>query len=69
MFIGTGLDVSALRARLDQCLLTDTELLSPLEWGGYEDPFPPSEEDDKGLAESAICNGSGLEFEFVHTSK
>ncbi len=43
MFIGTGLDVEALRARLDTCLLDEEEWSRPEKWGSLEDPFPAVE--------------------------
>ncbi|GAB3040829.1 GTP-binding protein [Natronobiforma cellulositropha] len=38
--IGRDLDVEALAARLDECLLTDEELAAEDEWTGYENPAP-----------------------------
>ena len=41
VFIGIDLDEAALRARLDNCLLTDEELaLDPMRWREFDDPFP-----------------------------
>jgi G3E family GTPase len=43
VFIGRGMDEAAIRARLDDCLLTDAELAG--EPDTYENPFPATEED------------------------
>jgi G3E family GTPase len=41
VFIGTGLDRDALRARLERCLLTPLEIgLGPDAWRDLDDPFP-----------------------------
>ncbi len=41
VLIGMGMDESALRAVLDQCLLTDSEMALGLEgWARFPDPFP-----------------------------
>jgi hypothetical protein len=41
VFIGIGLDVAALTAKLDACLLTDEEFeAGPSDWEGLPDPFP-----------------------------
>lgn len=41
VLIGIGMDESALRQRLDACLLTDHEMaLAPKAWTGFHDPFP-----------------------------
>lgn len=41
VFIGIDMDAAALRARLDECLLTDQEMaLGPEHWKCFEDPFP-----------------------------
>ncbi|WP_245706846.1 GTP-binding protein [Austwickia chelonae] len=50
VFIGIDLQASALRERLESCLLTDDELAqAPQVWTSYEDPFPVWE--DTGLDE------------------
>ena len=41
--VGLGLDEEELRARLDQCLLTDEELSEPNSWPTMRDPFPSSQ--------------------------
>jgi G3E family GTPase len=50
VFIGNRLDETALRAKLDAALLSDTELAAgPEAWAAYDDPFPPwggSDEDE-----------------------
>ncbi|MFC4247967.1 GTP-binding protein [Natribaculum luteum] len=52
--IGTELDHDAIRADLEECLLTDAELDD--DWTTYEDPFPtfdlPSEADEEADAEA-----------------
>lgn len=41
VFIGIGLDEAAVRARLDDCLLTAAEMATgPLAWANLPDPFP-----------------------------
>ena len=36
-----GMDEDALRARLDECLLTDAEMaLGPQAWAQWDNPFP-----------------------------
>ena len=41
VFIGQHLEVEAMRARLDACLLNDDELATgPAAWRAYSDPFP-----------------------------
>ena len=41
VFIGTDLGEPAMRAMLDQALVTDQELAQgPATWAGYDDPFP-----------------------------
>jgi G3E family GTPase len=41
VFIGIGLDIASLTARLDTCLLSDEEFeLAPREWEKLPDPFP-----------------------------
>ena len=41
VLIGLGMDEKALRARLDACLLDDTELAKgPAGWQAFDDPFP-----------------------------
>jgi G3E family GTPase len=41
VFIGVGMDESALRQELDACLLTETEMRGgPKAWGRLPDPFP-----------------------------
>ena len=41
VLIGLGMDEQALRARLDACLLDDTELArGPAGWQSFDDPFP-----------------------------
>ncbi len=41
VLIGTGFEESALRAALDACLLTDSEMAAGVRaWGDYQDPFP-----------------------------
>ncbi|MHA7684827.1 zinc metallochaperone GTPase ZigA [Cupriavidus sp. PET2-C1] len=41
VLIGIGMDESALRARLDHCLLSDAEMAQgPAAWATYDDPFP-----------------------------
>ena len=40
VFIGTGMDESALRARLDACLVTGKPGMHTAEWAKLEDPFP-----------------------------
>ena len=37
--VGVGVDEDELRARLDQCLLTDEELADPNRWTSMPDPF------------------------------
>jgi G3E family GTPase len=39
VFIGTGLDVAGLTARLDACLM-DAQDFTPAAWAGLPDPFP-----------------------------
>jgi G3E family GTPase len=41
--VGVGLDEEELRVRLDQCLLTDEELVEPSLWSTMPDPFPSSQ--------------------------
>jgi hypothetical protein len=41
VFIGVGLDESAIRRNLDACLLTDAEMaLGAKAWATLPDPFP-----------------------------
>lgn len=41
VLIGMGMDEQALRARLDECLLTDAEMaLGPQAWAQWDNPFP-----------------------------
>ena len=40
VFIGTGLDEAAIRARLDGCLLGPEAGDDPARWTGLPDPFP-----------------------------
>ena len=41
VLIGMGMDEDALRARLDECLLTDAEMaLRPQAWAQWDNPFP-----------------------------
>ena len=41
VLIGMGMDEDALRARLDECLLTDAEMaLGPQAWAQWDNPFP-----------------------------
>ncbi|MBK5930792.1 zinc metallochaperone GTPase ZigA [Halochromatium salexigens] len=41
VFIGQHLEIDAMRARLDDCLLTDDELApGPAAWRAFPDPFP-----------------------------
>ncbi|NBC47182.1 MAG: hypothetical protein GVY22_04160 [Gammaproteobacteria bacterium] len=41
VFIGQHLERDAMRARLDDCLLTDDELAAgPAVWRAFPDPFP-----------------------------
>ena len=41
VFIGTDLGEPAMKAMLDQALLTERELAEgPASWAGYDDPFP-----------------------------
>ena len=47
VFIGTDLGEPAMRAMLDQALLSDRELAEgPASWAGYDDPFPIWRESD-----------------------
>jgi G3E family GTPase len=42
VFIGTDpMDASALRRRLDDCLVSNAEHFTPAAWRGLPDPFPP----------------------------
>lgn len=46
VFIGHEMDAARITETLDQCLLTDSEFaLGPNAWRGFDDPFPPIEED------------------------
>lgn len=56
VFIGIELDEQAIRAALDDCLMTDDEFaLGPLGWSDFEDPFPEwIEESDPGH-DAATC--------------
>ena len=48
VFIGQNLDQSAMRAALDDCLLSEAEVLQgKSHWATFEDPFPSWEEDLK----------------------
>ena len=41
VLIGMGMDEQALRARLDECLLTDAEMaMGPQAWTQWDNPFP-----------------------------
>lgn len=42
VFIGINMDQRSIEARLDECLLDDTEMsMGPLAWCAFADPFPP----------------------------
>jgi len=48
VFIGAGMDQSAIEGTLNRCLLTDQEMASgPVVWAGYRDPFGPWEESEE----------------------
>uniref|UniRef100_UPI0035A05412 GTP-binding protein n=2 Tax=Comamonadaceae TaxID=80864 RepID=UPI0035A05412 len=41
VLIGMGMDEQALRALLDECLLTDAEMaMGPQAWTQWDNPFP-----------------------------
>ena len=40
VFIGTGMDESAIRARLDACLVSGTPAMNVADWAKLADPFP-----------------------------
>jgi len=40
VFIGTGMDESSLRARLDDCLVPGKPAMNVAEWVNLSDPFP-----------------------------
>ena len=40
VFIGAGMDESALRARLDACLVPGKPAMNVTEWAKLADPFP-----------------------------
>ncbi|MFB6130038.1 MAG: GTP-binding protein [Salinigranum sp.] len=49
VFIGRGMDEAALRAALDDCLLTDEEMAA--DWSAFENPFPGEAGGERVLVE------------------
>lgn len=55
VIIGRDLDRQAIRARLDACLLDDTEMqIGPVGWHQLPDPFPPWEPDQADETDIAV---------------
>ena len=45
VFIGQGLDESAIKKALDECLVSEDDMLKGEEfWTNLDDPFPPWQE-------------------------
>ena len=49
VFIGRGVDEASLRARLDECLLTDAEMRE--DWTAFDNPFPETPDGELAVTE------------------